>query len=332
MNTTQHYLNVLLSFFMHREKNVQPIEIPTDRTGQRIDNWLFTLLNGVPKSRIYRAIRRGEVRVNKKRAKAAYKLVAGDRVRIPPLKLNTTVKPHIQKATIDWLLPRIVYEDETLLVLNKPAGIAVHAGSHANFGVIDVLRQARNQPDLALVHRLDKATSGCLIIAKHQQILRQLHELLRNGAIIKEYICLVKGKWESAKQRVTLPLRKNRLHSGEYQVQVDVAGKPAVTEFSLCKAAATASLLHARLHTGRTHQIRVHLQQLSHPIAGDEKYGDYTFNRQMSLLGLRRLFLHARIIKFRLPGVKKAITVEAPLEKDLVQCWKQLDQGNLPIN
>ena len=323
---------MLSLFLMRTEKNLQPIEISTDRIGQRLDNWLFTRVNSVPKSRIYRAIRRGEVRVNKKRVKAAYKLVLGDRVRIPPLRVNIAVKPHIQKATIDWLLPRIIYEDEILLVLNKPSGIAVHGGSHANFGVIDVLRQARNQPDLALVHRLDKATSGCLIIAKHQQVLRQLNDLLREGKISKEYICLVKGKWDLGKKRVSLPLRKNRLRSGEHQVQVDVAGKVAITEFSLCETAAMASLLHAKLYTGRTHQIRVHLQRLGYPIAGDEKYGDYTFNRQLSLFGLRRLFLHARIIKFRLPGVKKAITVEAPLEKDLAQCWKQLKQGSVLTN
>ncbi len=303
----------------------QLIEIKEEKIGQRLDNWLFNLAKGVPKSRIYRAIRKGEVRINKKRTKAEYKLKLADQVRIPPLHVSEkNVIPLIKPATIQWLLDRILYEDLQLLILNKPAGIAVHGGSKISFGIIDILRQANPKQSFELVHRLDKDTSGCLLIAKTSNCLRQLHEMLRNGKIKKEYLCLVKGKWHKLHNIVDLPLRKNNLVSGERIVQVDPHGKKAITEFQLLEATNLASLLRASLHTGRTHQIRVHLQQVKHPLAGDSKYGDRLFNKKMQSLGLTRLFLHAEKLKFRLPKAQKAITVSAPLAKELRECWNQL--------
>ena len=313
-------------------KSVQIVEIKEERSGQRLDNWLFNMVKGVPKSRIYRAIRKGEVRINGKRIKAEYKLCAGDKLRIPPLRVNAIVKPIIKETTRTWLLSRILYEDDDLLVINKPAGLAVHGGSKMDFGIIDILRQARANDTLELVHRLDKDTSGCLMIAKDRLALQQLHTLLREAKIDKEYLCLVKGSWQEKQRLVELPLRKNVLHSGERLVQADAHGKMAVTEFNLIRSTFQASLIRAKLYTGRTHQIRVHLQQIEHPIAGDGKYGDRIFNKKMYALGLKRLFLHAEKLKFSLPGADQVITVTAPLEEDLQQCWNQIKKTNSNTN
>ena len=309
---------------MDINKTVQLIEIKEERSGQRLDNWLFSLARNVPKSRIYRAIRKGEVRVNGKRAKAEYKLNTCDQVRVPPLYQSTTAKPVIKIATVEWLLTCILYEDAGVLIINKPAGIAVHGGTNNSFGIIEALRQARPAESFELVHRLDKQTSGCLIIAKNRLVLRQLHHLLREGGIDKQYVCLVKGIWQKKRQLIELPLRKNTLRSGERVVQADTRGKMAITEFNLIETIAQASLLEAKLHTGRMHQIRVHLQQIQYPIAGDGKYGDRLFNKQMHAFGLKRLFLHAQRLKFRLPDAAKAITVAAPLAEDLEQCLNRL--------
>lgn len=310
---------------MNLNKSVQIIEIKEEKAGQRLDNWLFNLFKGVPKSRIYRAIRKGEVRINKKRTKAEYKLKLADQVRVPPLHTTkatviTTIKPN----TVKWLFERIIYEDQHLLILNKPAGLAVHGGSKIDFGVIDILRQGKPEQNFELVHRLDKDTSGCLLIAKTRKGLQQLHQMLRQGEIKKEYLCLVKGRWNQLHCIVESRLRKNNLASGERVVQVDQAGKLAITEFHLLEATDIASLLRASLHTGRMHQIRVHLQQVNQPLAGDAKYGDRVFNKQMRFFGLKRLFLHAEKLKFRLPETKKEIKVSALLEKDLQECWNHL--------
>ena len=317
---------------MDIKKSVQHIEISEERGGQRLDNWLFTIAKGVPKSRIYRAIRKGEVRINKKRAKSEYKLHPGDIVRIPPLHTQISAVFHIKTSTTDWLMSRILYEDKNLLVVNKPSGLAVHGGSKISFGIIDILRRARTDETLELVHRLDRDTSGCLLIAKNRIILQQLHDLLRNNKIEKEYLCLVKGRFQEAKQIVKLPLRKNTLQSGERIVQVDKEGKMAITEFNVINATETTSLLQVKLHTGRMHQIRVHLQQIHHPIAGDAKYGNRGFNKQMHAIGLKRLFLHAEKLKFRLPDAAKAIRVLAPLEEDLQECWNHLKQTAVITN
>lgn len=305
---------------------VQLIDISEDRAGQRLDNFLLALARSVPKTRFYRAIRKGEVRVNGKRAKPDLRLETGDQVRVPPLEVKqqdeaTTVAPHL----LDKIEQAILYEDEDLLVLNKWAGIPVHGGTDVSFGVIDAIRQAR--PALAqaeLVHRLDKGTSGCLIIAKKRSALRHLHEQIREGQMEKRYLCLAKGYFGHPKRRVNAPLKKNILQSGERMVKVDPEGKESMTDFILRQQFNGCCELEAILHTGRTHQIRVHLQHLGHPLAGDEKYGDKHFNKEMSEAGLKRLFLHAHSLRFNLPKTGKSITVAAPLTQDLQACLNHL--------
>jgi 23S rRNA pseudouridine955/2504/2580 synthase len=311
---------------MNTPTKVQLVEINQERAGQRLDNYLVSTIKGVPKSRFYRAIRKGEVRVNKKRVKADYKIQAGDVIRIPPLHVREQQPVDISQNAQQSLLDRILYEDDSVVVLNKPAGMPVHGGTNASYGVINALRLAK--PDcryLELVHRLDKATSGCLLIAKKRSALRALHEQIRHGKINKHYLCLAQGQWQGKKRKVNVALRKNTLSSGERLVRVDREGKEALTEFSLEQQYSEASLLKAILHTGRTHQIRVHLQHIEHYLAGDEKYGDRNFNKQMRSFGLKRMFLHASQLKFQLPNQEKAITVSAPLEKELQQCLNNLN-------
>ena len=310
---------------MNTQIKVQLIEISEERAGQRLDNYLVSTIKGVPKSRFYRAIRKGEVRVNKKRAKPEYKIQAGDVLRIPPLHVRPVQEVTIQENTQQALLQRILYEDDSVLVLNKPAGMAVHGGTNSSFGVINALRVAK--PDchyLELVHRLDKATSGCLLIAKKRSALRALHEQMRLGEIDKQYLCLAKGQWLGGKRKVNVALRKNTISSGERIVRVDRDGKPALTEFICEQQFSQAVLLRAILHTGRTHQIRVHLQHIEYYLAGDEKYGDREFNTLLRACGLKRMFLHAEQLKFRLPNQEKAITVSAPLEEELQECLNNL--------
>ena len=305
----------------------QFLNIDADRQGQRIDNFLFSQLKTIPKSRIYRALRGGEIRVNKKRVKADYRLQAADMVRLPPFKMETTTPTIVRNHEFAPLLARIIYEDEDLLVLNKPAGMPVHGGTNTSFGVIDALRQARPENKaLELVHRLDKGTSGCLIIAKKRSALKYLHELMRESQVEKEYLCLVKGVWpEGGKRHVKVALKKNILQSGERMVRVDATGKEAHTEFTVVERFKNCSLIKARLHTGRTHQIRVHLEHIGYPLVGDDKYGDWEFTKQLRThTGLKRMFLHAQQISFKLPNSDKTITVAAPLDRDLAQCLQKL--------
>lgn len=306
------------------------VEISADYAGQRIDNYLMCQLKGVPRSLVYRIVRKGEVRVNKGRIKPEYRLKEGDMVRIPPVR--QAEKQEAGKApekVLRQIESRIIFEDKRILVINKPSGLAVHGGSGLSFGLIEVLRQLRpNDKSLELVHRLDRDTSGCLIIAKKRSALRRLHEQLREGSMDKRYMALLKGKWKGRSKWVDAPLLKNVVKSGERLVFVDKKGKEARTQFIPYSIGEEVSLMSVKLDTGRTHQIRVHAQHLGFPIAGDDKYGDDEFNRQLKNKGLKRLFLHAFSLKFHLPDPETneevVINVEAPLDDDLVNTLKKL--------
>ena len=302
---------------------VRQVSVTTDEAGQRIDNFLARYLKGVPKSHIYRILRRGEVRVNSGRVKAQYKVRSGDTVRIPPVRIAA---PRPTPSDTPNLENSILFENDRCLVLNKPSGIAVHGGSGLSYGVIEALRAGRpDAPYLELAHRLDRETSGCLVIAKRRSFLRAFHEQLRAGTIIKHYLALVAGRWTDGSRRVDVPLRKNTLRGGERVVVVDQQGKPAVSIFRPVTRYPKATLVEIDLKTGRTHQIRVHGAHIEHPLAGDEKYGDPAFNRELKNAGLRRLFLHAHMIEFIDPKTEQAITVSAPLDIGLKSVLDQLE-------
>jgi 23S rRNA pseudouridine955/2504/2580 synthase len=312
---------------MHNTPNlpktpVQYITIDADYAGQRIDNFLMTRLKGLPKTRVYRILRKGEVRVNKKRIDPSYRLQAGDEVRLPPMHLEEKSAPVMpSKRAAALLTDRILYEDKGLLIINKPPGMPVHGGAGISMGVIEALRSMYPKlPQLELAHRLDLDTSGCLVIAKKRSVLKELHELLRSGDVHKVYLTLTKGQWVKSELRVEAALRKNQLNSGERMVRVDVDGKPSLTVFEPIHTYGNAMLMEATLHTGRTHQIRVHARYRSHPVAGDEKYGDKEFNKQMRTYGLKRLFLHSHKIEFTLPSTEQHIKIIAPLDADLQAC------------
>lgn len=287
--------------------------------GQRIDNFLLRRLKGVPRSVIYRILRRGEVRVNARRIGPEYRLATGDRVRVPPVRTaaeRPAPQPGPALATV--LAGAVLYEDGRLLVVNKPAGLAVHGGSGLSFGVIEALRALRpGEHELELVHRLDRDTSGCLMIAKRRSLLRLLHSLQRDGRIEKRYLALLAGRWRRGTARVDVPLRKSVLQGGERMVRVAADGKDAVTEFRVVQRYGDSTLVEAGLVTGRTHQIRVHAAHLGTPILGDAKYGDAEANRRCRQLGLRRLFLHAAGLVVHWPGDETPLRVEAPLPPDL---------------
>lgn len=301
------------------------VEIDNDREGQRIDNFLMAHLKGVPRSMVYRIVRKGEVRVNKGRVKPEYKLTAGDVVRIPPVKLpESQPQPKPSHNLVRLLDSSVLYEDESLMIVNKPSGLAVHGGSGIQLGLIESLRNMR--PDarsLELVHRLDRDTSGCVMIAKKRSVLRYLHAQLREGHINKQYLCLVAGKWPERKTQVNAPLLKNQLSSGERMVRVDPDGKKSLTYFSVEQYYQGVTLLKASPYTGRTHQIRVHAQHAGHGLVGDPKYGDDDTNKKMKSLGFNRLFLHACSLELVLPD-GKALKVEAPLEASLEEALTQL--------
>lgn len=298
---------------------VHYIQIDPEYADQRIDNFLTTYLKGVPKTRIYRILRKGEVRVNKKRAQPSYRLQAGDEIRIPPVRLADRPESEApSKSVMSLLAERILFEDKNLLIINKPSGIPVHGGSGVKLGIIEALRAMYPKlPNLELVHRLDLGTSGCLILAKKRSILKELHEVLRNGEMHKKYLTLTKGHWRKDELRVDVPLQKNQMSSGERIVKVHEEGKAALTEFKPLKTFDDSMLLEVTLHTGRTHQIRVHAQYRGHPVAGDDKYGDREFNKLVKQKGLKRLFLHAHSLEFVLPATGQTIRVTAPLDADL---------------
>ena len=294
------------------------IEVSEDHTGQRLDNFLQREMNGVPRTRIYRALRKGEVRVNKGRVKADYRVCTGDQVRIPPLHTAERMPPaQVPNRWARLLQARIVLEDENLLVINKPSGLAVHGGSGLSFGMIECLRQMRTEDRyLELVHRLDRDTSGCIMVARRAAVLKDLHRQLREDRIGKRYLALVLGEWSSKRSFVEAPLLKNTLKSGERLVRVDKTGKRARTEFSVVKRLAGYTLVEARPITGRTHQIRVHAQHAGHPLLGDPKYGDRDANQRAKQLGLNRLFLHASGLSFLDPDGQRQ-KVHAPLDPEL---------------
>ncbi len=304
---------------------VNHVRVSPEYAGQRIDNYLLRTLKGVPKSRIYRIVRKGEVRVNRGRIRPDYRLQTGDTIRLPPLCLAEVGRPtRIPDRVTARLAATVVYEDGEVLVLNKPAGIAVHRGSGVTFGVIEVLRAMRPTDEyLELAHRLDQGTSGCLVLAKTPAALRSIHSALKSGAMDKRYLALVRGRWERGSREVTAPLRKRALRSGERMVEVSEEGKDAITRFRPVILFTLASLLEIAIDTGRTHQIRVHTSLVGHPVAGDTKYGDAAFNATMARMGLRRMFLHAHSLDFSL-GTRD-ISVSAPLDDDLKSVLERLE-------
>lgn len=299
---------------------VQFATISDDEAGQRLDNYLLRVLKKAPKSLIYRIIRKGEVRINKGRCKPDTRLAAGDVVRIPPVKLPEAGEPaKASQGLLDVLKSSVLYESKSLLIVNKPSGLAVHGGSGIQLGLVEALRELYPDTPLELVHRLDRDTSGCIVLAKKRSALREVHALLRTGeGINKQYLALVKGRWPKRRNSVDVPLQKNELRSGERVVRVDVDGKPSKTMFSVEQWFETCSLVRAKPVTGRTHQIRVHAQYAKHPLVGDEKYGEDPFNKQMRELGFRRLFLHAASIEFTLSDGTR-IFAEAPLPPELAE-------------
>lgn len=292
---------------------VQHLEILADHAGRRIDNYLMGLL-GIPRSRVYRIIRKGEVRVNKGRIKPDYRLRCGDVLRVPPVRQkqphSITVEPRLAARLRDSIL----YEDADLMVINKPAGMPVHAGSGYRHGLIETLRALRPAADyLELVHRLDRRTSGCLLLAKRPTVLRELNTLVRGSEMEKRYTALLCGRWQDGERRIEAPLRRNLLRGGERMVCIDPQGKEAVSLFRPRQCFARASLMEVRLLTGRTHQIRVHAASLGQPVAGDDKYGLASCNRDLRALGLQGMFLHAASLAFRHPVGGALIHIEAPL-------------------
>jgi 23S rRNA pseudouridine955/2504/2580 synthase len=290
--------------------------------GQRVDNFLLRLLKGVPKSHIYRILRSGEVRVNRKRVRPDARLALGDDLRIPPVR--TAAGPQAPVLPPRPVALPILYEDEALIAIDKPPGLAVHGGSGIRFGLIEQLRAQRPQARfLELVHRLDRDTSGVLLVAKKRAALLALHATLREGGADKRYLVLVKGRWRDAMRRVELPLTKFVTGQSERRVRVEhQGGQAARTVFRRRTVWAAAepplSLLEAELHTGRTHQIRVHLTHLGFPLAGDDKYGDFAWNRELARQGLKRMFLHAWRLSLPHPTSAQALTLESPLPADLV--------------
>lgn len=305
---------------------VQFLEISDSNEGQRVDNFLVSKLKGVPKSLVYRILRKGEVRVNKKRVKPEYKLQIGDLVRVPPVRVSESrAAANISPQLLQSLESAILFEDKDLIVVNKPSGLAVHGGSGINLGLIECFRKMR--PDcsfLELVHRLDRDTSGCILLAKKRSALKLMHESLRKSTITKIYHALVIGSWSERKKRVDAPLRKNELKSGERIVKVSADGKECLTEYKVLERfGKAATLVEARPITGRTHQIRVHCQFSGHPIAGDQKYGTDRDNEIMKNKGFNRLMLHAAELRFPLPSGGRKVVV-APLDISLQKSLEQL--------
>ncbi len=304
---------------------VQLVTIDANHAGQRLDNFLLTALKGVPRTHVYRLLRKGEVRVNKGRAKPDYRLETGDVVRLPPVRRGESAGQAVTEKAVaagkfDWLNERILYEDEHLLAMNKPAGLAVHGGSGVSVGLIEALRALRPQnPYLELAHRLDRGTSGCLLIAKSRAALTRLHDQLRSGEINKYYLALVDGAWRGGTRRVEVQLEQHRPKGGERHVEVGDEGKDSASDFSPKEKFSSAALVEVLLHTGRMHQARVHAAHIQHPIAGDDKYGNATFNEWMKEKGLRRLFLHAARLELAHPVTGRTLRVAAPLPEELEQ-------------
>ena len=307
-----------------RLEAARDVVVDAPASGQRIDNFLAARLKGVPRDRIYRLLRRGEVRVNRGRVRQHYRLVPGDVVRVPPVRIDAAPPRKAPGETMQQAVERaILHEDDGLIVLNKPAGWAVHGGSGLDFGVIECLRAAR--PDagrIELAHRIDRDTSGCLLVAKRRSVLASLHEALRKERVRKRYLALTRGNFGSRRRRSEAPLLREQRRSGERIVRVHAGGKRSVTDFVPVDVGNVASLVVALPRTGRTHQIRVHAADLHTPLAGDEKYGDHGFNRLMRSHGLKRLFLHA--VSVAVPAGDGWAEFEAPLAPELVAVLESL--------
>ena len=297
-------------------QGVRQVEVGPERDGQRIDNALMTLLKGVPKSMIYRILRTGQVRVNGKRAKPDTRLAAGDMLRIPPVRVaERPVDQGPSVHSVAEVAEAVIFEDKHFLVIDKPSGVASHGGSGVSHGAIELLRAARPQEHLELVHRLDRDTSGVLVFAKTRPGLIGLQDAIRAGTVTKQYLCLMVGHPSKAKFDVNAPLLKSVLQGGERMVRVADNGKPSLTFFREAEQYPSARLMQATLGTGRTHQIRVHAAHIGHPLAGDPKYGDKEMNKRYRELGLQRLFLHASHMSFELDG--RAYSFSAPMPDDL---------------
>ena len=287
-----------------QKSSVSFIEVSAAQVNQRLDNFLLKTLKNVPKTRIYRIIRKGEVRVNKKRCKPDYKLVIGDLIRVPPVRIEQQHDPktYIAPGLIESIEKAVLFENKHLLVIDKPAGLAVHSGSGISFGVIDIMRRIRPETEIELVHRLDRDTSGCLLLAKHRQSLLEMQGRLQDNSLQKNYLAVVKGLWPEYKTEISHALKKTTMANGERRVMVDPTGQKALTRITKNIPGAGYSLLSIQLLTGRTHQIRVHCQAEGHELAGDSKYGDANFNKEMRKRGIKRLMLHAS--RLELPQTK----------------------------
>jgi len=297
---------------------VRLLEVTAEQAGQRLDNFVHRLLGDLPRSRIYRVIRKGEVRVNGHRAGPDTRLQEHDKIRIPPVRVRPASEVGQPSASmLEVIRTAIVREDDNLLVLDKPSGVAVHGGSGVSFGAIEALRALRPGASLELVHRLDRDTSGVLLIAKNTAALRIVHALLRDGGFEKRYLALVKGKWDLGRKRIDIPLRTDLRVGGERTVRADASGKPSLSEFRPVQFfGKRASLMEVAIFTGRTHQIRVHAQHAGHPVAGDAKYGDEEFNSELRAFGLNRMFLHAHSVSFEWPSGGE-FSVNTPLPPEL---------------
>jgi 23S rRNA pseudouridine955/2504/2580 synthase len=293
--------------------------VTADEAGQRIDNFLMRHFKTVPRSRVYRLLRKGEVRVNRKRVDAEYRIQEGDEVRLPPVRIDTGDEPRHPSSSLLELIERaVIFQDKHLLVIDKPAGVAVHGGSGLSFGVIEALRASRPRETLELVHRLDRDTSGCLLVARDRATLTALHALIRNGGVHKTYLALVAGSWQLGTKRVDAPLATDNRQHGERHVRVAAAGKDSVSVFKPVQFfGPLATLMEVDIPTGRTHQIRVHASFAGHPLLGDDKYGDRERNAELKQHGLKRTFLHAQSVAFEWPGSGVPFHASAPLPAEL---------------
>ena len=300
---------------------VQIYTVTEDYLGTRLDNCLLSKMKGIPRSKIYSIIRKGEVRVNKSRCKPSQKLEIGDEVRIPPYSNEHKTTKKAENILKDKLIDSIIVKDKKFIILNKPVGMASHGGSGISMGVIETFRQIdKTYKEAQLVHRLDKDTSGCLVIALRKSILREFHKEIREGSVEKDYLALVKGKWPESIKMVEVNLLKDRLKSGEREVQIDPRGKNSISYFEVITSKKTLSLMKCRIITGRTHQIRVHAKHSGHPVVGDIKYGDKDFNKSLKL-DINRMMLHAHEIKFK----KMKIEATTKVPTDFIRLMKKYD-------
>lgn len=302
-------------------KNHKRLIVDQDMAPQRVDNFLFNHFKGVPKSRLYRALRRGEVRVNGKKILPTYRLQSGDEILLPTLKVGEVRQASVlSPERLAKIRDQVIFEDDQIIILNKPAGMAVHGGSGVDLGVIEMLRQWQDNPKLALCHRIDKETSGCLVIAKKNIILKELHDLFREKLVKKTYLAVVEGHWPKRIAKIDAALIKQRAVSGERFAKVSADGKPATTLVRVLKSGRNASLLEVRPQTGRMHQIRVHLAHMGHPIVGDRKYGRRSNERP------KRLLLHAAGIQFKYNKLDKEINICSCLDNDFISEIRRLTE------